>query len=136
MSARAAPWGVVLLATFLATATVILVAAGLALLLPGSAMEVVWLVYPARRAILMPYRVWLGPGFLGLAVLMAAASVGCVQRRRWGWRLAVTIFAVNGLSDAAQVIFGRVVEGGIGVVVAGAVLFYLMRANVRAEYRP
>ena len=99
-------------------------------------METVWLAYPARRAVLMPYRPWLGPGFLGLAMVMAAASVGSFRQRRWGWRVAVTIFAVNGLSDAVQMILGHLVEGGIGVLVAGAVLFYLMRASVRAEYRP
>ncbi len=99
-------------------------------------MEVIWLAYPPRRGILMPYHASLGPGFLGLAVVMAAASVGCFLQRRWGWRLAVTIFAVNGLSDAGQLIVGHVVEGAIGVVVAGAILFYLMRASVRAEYRP
>jgi hypothetical protein len=132
---RARPWGIILIAVFFALATVILVSVGLALVFPGSALEAVWLAYPARRAILMPYRVWLGPGFLALAVIMAAASVGGFRQRRWGWWLAVAIFAVNGLSDAAQLLLGHIVEGGIGVLAAGAILFYLTRPGIKHAYR-
>ena len=130
----AKPFGVTLIAIFFALATCILIGAGAALLLPGSRLEAIWLVYPARRAMLMPYRAWLGPGFLALAVAMASASVGCFLRRRWGWRLATLIFAVNGLGDALQLFMGRFVEGGIGVAAAGAILFYLSRPAVRAAF--
>jgi hypothetical protein len=46
----------------------------------------------------MPYRVWLAPVFLMLAIVMVSASIGCFRRRICGWRLAVAIFLVNGLS--------------------------------------
>ncbi len=98
-------------------------------------MEAVWRLYPARRALLMPYRLWLGPGFLMLAIAMASASAGCFLKRPWGWWLSAMIFAINGLSDAAQILIGRVLEGGIGVTAAGAILFYLSRPNVRGAFR-
>ena len=135
MSADTRPWGVVLLAIFFLAATMILVGVGVALLLPGSLMETVWLTYPERRAILMPHRLWLAPAFLSLAVAVAAASIGCFKQRTWGWWLATTIFAVNGLSDAGQIVLGHVAEGVTGVLVAGAILFYLTRPNVRAAYK-
>jgi hypothetical protein len=135
MRQSGAPRGALLFAIFFAVSTVILVSVGLALLLPGTVMETVWRAYPARRALLMPYREWLGPVFLGLAAVMAAASIGCFRQRRWGWWLAVAIFAVNGLGDAGQLLLGHFVEGGIGVAVAGLILFYLMRRKVRAEYQ-
>lgn len=135
MTARARPWGVFLIALFFAAATVILVGVGLALLFPGSPMEAVWRSYPARRAVLMPHHAWLGPAFLALAVAMAAASIGNFRQRHWGWSLAVAIFAVNGLSDAGQIALGHVAEGAIGVLAAGAILFYLLRPKVRAAYR-
>jgi len=135
MSAATRPWGVVLLAIFFLAATIILVGAGLALLLPGSLMETVWLIYPERRALLMPHRLWLAPAFLSLACAMAAASVGSFKQRKWGWWLATTIFAVNGLSDAGQIVLGHVAEGVIGVLVAGAILFFLTRPTVRAAYK-
>jgi hypothetical protein len=123
-----------LIAIFFGAATVILIAAGLALLLPGTAAEIVWRLYPARQALLMPYREWLGPGFLALSAVMAAASFGCFARRRWAWGLAVAIFAANGIGDIAQLAMGHVVEGGIGVAVTAAVLFYLSRAATKAAF--
>ena len=67
-------------------------------------LEVIWKLYPARRAMFMPYRVWLGPGFLILAIVMASASIGCFRRRIWSWWLAVVIFLINGLSEAGQIL--------------------------------
>jgi hypothetical protein len=126
--------GIVLIAVFFAVATFILVAVGGALLFPGSTLEAIWRLYPVRRALLLPYRAWLAPGFLMLAVAMASASIGCFRLRKWGWWLAVTIFAINGLGDAIQIFLGHFPEGGVGVAVAGAVLFYLSRPMVRNSF--
>jgi len=82
----------------------------------------------------MPYRTWLGPAFLTLAIVMVSASIGCFRRHIWGWWLAVAIFVVNGLSDVAQIFMGHFLEGGIGVAAAGVILFYLSRPNVRGAF--
>jgi len=97
-------------------------------------LEVIWKLYPARRAVLMPYRGWLGPAFLTLAIVMASASIGCFRRRIWGWWLAVVIFLINGLSDAGQILIGHFLEGSIGVAVAGVLVFYLSRPHVRGVF--
>ena len=128
--------GVFLIALFFAIATCILLGVGTALLLPGSKLEIIWKLYPARRAMLMLYRVWLGPGFLILAIVMASASIGCFRRRIWGWWLAVVIFLINGLSDAGQILIGYFLEGGVGVAIAGVILFYLSRPHVRKTREP
>jgi hypothetical protein len=128
------PFRVFLIALFFAISTCILLGVGTALLLPGSKLEVIWKLYPARRAVLMPYRVWLGPGFLILAIVMASASIGWFRRRIWGWWLAVVIFPINGLSDAGQILIGHFLEGGVGVAVAGVILFYLSRPHVRGAF--
>ena len=65
---------------------------------------------------------------------MVSASVGCFRRRIWGWWLAIAIFTINGLSDAGQILIGHFLEGGIGVAVAGAILFYLSRPKVRGTF--
>jgi len=93
------PFGVFLIAIFFAVASCILLNVGTALLLPGSKLGAIWVLYPARRSLLMPYRIWLGPEFLALAIGMIAASTGCFRQRKWGWWLAVGIFLVNGISD-------------------------------------
>jgi hypothetical protein len=51
VSGRGMPWGVFLIAVFFAIAICILVSVGTALLLPGSAMEAIWKLYPARRSL-------------------------------------------------------------------------------------
>jgi len=79
----------------------------------------------------MTYRMWLRPGFLILAVVMASPSIGCFRRRIWGWRQAIAIFVINGLGDAGQIFIGHLLEGGIGVAVAGAILFCLSRPKAR-----
>jgi hypothetical protein len=82
----------------------------------------------------MPYRMWLGPAFLMLAIVMVSASIGCFRRRMWGWWLAVAIFLVNGLSDIAQISMGHFLGGGIAISAAAAILFYLSRPNVRGAF--
>jgi hypothetical protein len=47
---------------------------------------------------------------------------------------AVAIFSVNGLGDAAQLLTGRLLEGGIGVSVAAAILYFLARPKVRGTF--
>jgi len=131
---RTKPFGIFLIATFFAVASCILLSVGMALLLPGSKLEAIWVLYPARRSLLMPYRMWLGPGFLALAIGTIAASTGCFRQRKWGWWLAVGIFLVNGISDAGQILLGHFLEGGIGVAVAGAILLYLLQPKVRATF--
>jgi hypothetical protein len=131
---RRKPLGIFLIAIFFALASCILLSVGVALLLPGSKLETIWVLYPARRSLLIPYRIWLGPGFLTLAIGMLVASVGCFRHRKWGWWLAAAIFIVNGISDTGQILLGRLLEGGIGVAVAGAILLYLSQPKVRATF--
>lgn len=128
------PLGITLLTVFFALATCVLVAVGAALLLPGSKLEAIWTLYPARRVLLMPDRQWLGPAFLVLAAATASATAGCLLQRRWGWRLAVAIFAVNGLGDVAQLFMGHFPEGVVGIAVAAAMLVYLWRPAVREAF--
>jgi hypothetical protein len=125
--------GILLIAIFFALSTCIVLAAGAALLWPGTSLERIWSLYPARRAMLMPYRSVLGPLFLVLFPIMACASIGNFLNRRWGWWLAVGIFSANGLGDVIQLFMGRLIEGGIGVAVAGSILFYLTRLKIRQE---
>lgn len=124
----------ILLALFFAVATGILVVAGLALTVPGTPADLIWSPLPSRRGMLMPYRQWMGPAFLGLALVMAAASLGCLRRRKWGWRLALAIFAVNGFGDLAQLALGHVLEGAVGVTVAALILFALTRPRVKSAF--
>lgn len=120
---------------FLALATLLSALAGASLLAPGGPLDVIWRVKPKAHAELLAMGPLAGIGFLGLSVIMAAASVGCFARRRWGWGLAVVIFVVNGLADGARIAFGAPLEGAIGVTAAALIVWWLAQVRVRATFR-
>ena len=119
---------------FFALATVICAAAGLSLMEPGSLLDWMWRIKPAEHEQLFRLGPIIVVGFLGLAVLMAFASLGCFMRRRWGWILAIAIFLVNGLGDAARILWGAPVEGILGVVVVAVIIWWLTRTRVHALF--
>jgi hypothetical protein len=124
----------VLLASFFAFATAMCALAGLSLLTPGGALQWVWRFKPDEYRQLHAFGAAAGAGFLALGVVMAVAAVGCFGRLAWGRRLAFAIIAVNAAGDSARAFSGAPGEGAVGVVVAGAILWWLTRAPVRAAF--
>ena len=55
------------------------------------------------------------------------------MRRRWVWTPHITIDITQILGGLVNLFLGRVVEGMIGIVAAGALLLHLSRADVRAH---
>jgi hypothetical protein len=126
--------GIVLLAIFFDLASLILFATGIALLCPGTAFDTIWLLAPERAWTLMPYRLWLGPLFLVLALPVACTSYGFFRQKAWARTLAIAIFAANGLGDAAQAASGHLLTGLLGVCIAGLVLLFLTDRAVSATF--
>lgn len=123
-----------LLGVFFALTTAILLAVGLTLVMPGTSFDAIWLLRPSRQAMLMPYRMLLGPGFLALTVPMALAGFGCFARRPWARRLAIAIFAANGTGDFVQLLMGHAAEGLIGIAVAGLLVYALTRPRAKEAF--
>jgi hypothetical protein len=122
------------MAVFSAAAAMLLVVTGLSLLVPAGPLDAIWRVAESKHAILLPYGRLVGAGFLIMAIVAGAASVGCYRRRPWGWRIAVAALVVNGIGDAGQILAGRVFEGVFGVAIAAAILFWLTRKGVREQF--
>ncbi|HEY1467702.1 MAG TPA: hypothetical protein VGF61_01565 [Candidatus Acidoferrum sp.] len=93
-----------------------------------------WALNPRAHKELAPFGKAIGIPFLLLAVTLAVAGMGWLKRRLWEWRLAVAIIATQVLGDLVNVFLGRVVEGSMGVAIAGALLFYVLRPGVRAVF--
>lgn len=89
---------------FFAIATVITIAAGVSLLMPGSILDAMWRIKAEEHQQLLQIALPASMGFFVLAVVMAAASMGSFLRRRWAWRLAIVIFIVNGLGDGVRIL--------------------------------
>jgi hypothetical protein len=108
--------------------------AGTTLLWRGTVLERMWSLNPTARKQLMAFGGMAGVLFLLLGATLAVAGIGWFKRRLWGWWLAVFIMAIQALGDLVNVLRGDVVKGAIGFTIAGGLLFYLLRSEVRAAF--
>ncbi len=108
--------------------------AGTTLLWRGTVLDRAWKLNPTAYQQLAPLGLPAGILFLFLSAALAAAAIGWFRRRLWGWRLAVAIIAIQVAGDLVNVIRGDFVKGGIGVVIAGALLFYLLQPKVSMAF--
>jgi hypothetical protein len=109
--------------------------AGTTLVWPGTVLDNIWaLNRPAYKQLALAGRP-VGVLFLLLSATLLAAAVGWFQRRLWGWRLAVVIICTQVAGDIFNFVRGDHLRGGIGLAIAGALLFYLLRPNVRTAFQ-
>ena len=52
----------------------------------------------------------------------------------WGWKLAIVIIATQVLGDVTNCLRGDLLRGGTGVIIAGALLLFLLQSTVRATF--
>jgi hypothetical protein len=110
--------------------------AGATLIIRGSAFDRMWALNPRAYNELAPLGRAVGIPFLLLGIALTLAGIGWFKRRYWGWQLAVVIVVIQVAGGFVHVFLGHVVQGGIGVTIPGALLYYLTRTNVRAAFRP
>ena len=108
--------------------------AGTTLVWQGGPLDRIWSLNPRAHEELAPFGKGVGIPFLFLAATLAAASLGWFKRRRWGWRLAVAIIATQILGDLVNIFRRDLLRGGIGLLIAGALLFYLLRPRLRSAF--
>jgi hypothetical protein len=108
--------------------------ASISLLWRGTSLDRIWSLNPAAYKQLVPLGRFVGVLFLLLGTALATAGIGWFRRRLWGWRLAVAIIATQVVGDVTNCIRGDWLHGGIGVVIAGAVLLFLLRPIVKRAF--
>ena len=128
------PAGFTAIGIFLFFGAVMATLAATTLLWRGTALDRVWSLNPAAYKQLAPLGAAVGILFLMLGATLATAGIGWFRRRIWGWRLAVVIIATQVLGDIANCVRGDLLRGGTGVVIAGALLLYLLRPKIRAAF--
>jgi hypothetical protein len=121
---------------FLVFAAVVATLAGTSLRWPRTYLDDMWILNPPAHRELAPYGPLVGLLFLLLGATLAVAAAGWFKRKVWGWWLAVAVIGTQVLGDLLNASSGRVVEGAIGVTIAGLLLFYLTRPQVRAAFKP
>lgn len=104
------------------------------LLLPGTFLDSLWALNPTAQRQLTAVGNRAGLLFVLLSFILAVAAIGWFKSRPWGWRLAVIILAVHLAGDVGNILVGRVLQGVLGVMVASALLVYLLRPATRAQF--
>ena len=108
--------------------------AAFTLLWPGTALDRMWKLNPTVYKQLAPQGCLVGILFLLLGTALAAAGIGWFRRRLWGWRLAIIIIGTQVLGDIVNCVRGDLLRGGTGVVIAGALLLFLLQPKTRAMF--
>src|SRR5260370_437639 len=132
--ATRSPRGVRALGIFLLFGAVMASLVGMTLVWRGTTLDRLWTLNPRAYKELAPYGKAVGIPFLLLGVTLAVAAMGWLKRCLWGWRLAVGIIAAQVLGDLVNALMGDLVRGGVGFVIAGALLVYLLRPEVRTAF--
>ncbi|HEY2109788.1 MAG TPA: hypothetical protein VGH17_07790 [Candidatus Acidoferrales bacterium] len=127
-------FGLTAMAVFLFFGAAMATFAGITLLFPGSFLDPIWRLNPDAGEQLRQLGRGVGIAFLGLGAAMIAAAVGWIKRHFWGWALAVVIVASQVLGDLVNAFRGEWLKGVLGAAIAGALLVYLTRRNVRDAF--
>jgi hypothetical protein len=128
------PRGMMAMGIFLFFGASMAALAAVTLLWPGTILDRTWVLNPTAHLRLEPLGKPAGILFLILAATLARAGAGWLRRRKWGWWLAVIIIGTQVAGDAVNMVLGEFWRGALGAVIAGAVLFYLLRPKTRAAF--
>jgi hypothetical protein len=128
------PKGIILVGMFLFFGAMMASLAGTSLIWRGTVLDRMWAINAAAYRRLAPFGKTVGIPFLLLGATLAVAGTGWFRRRRWGWRLAAAIIATQVLGDLVNAFTGEVVKGAVEFIIAGALLIYLVRPQIRASF--
>lgn len=128
------PPGFTAIGIFLFFGAIMASVAAAALLAPGTILDRLWSLNPSAHARLAPHGRIIGFLFLPLTTALACAGAGWFRRRQWGWMLTIAIMAIQALGDMINLVTGDYLRGATGLIIVGALLFYLLRPRVRAVF--
>ena len=128
------PPGFTAIGIFLFFGAIMASLAATTLLWRGTALDRLWVLNPTAYKQLARLGDIVGILFLVLSVALTTAAIGWFRRRLWGWKLAVVIIATQVLGDVANCLRGDLLRGGTGVIIAGALLVFLLQSKVRAAF--
>jgi hypothetical protein len=131
-SEKGTPRGLTATGIFLLFGTVMAFLAGTTLVWRGTFLDRMWVLNPRAYEELAPLGKPAGFLFLLLAVALILAGTGWLKRRRWGWQLTIAIIGTQVLGDVTNIFYGRIIQGVVGVAIAGALLLYITRPFIRA----
>jgi len=109
--------------------------AGTMLIWPGTKLDRLWSLNESAHAELRRVGSYIGPFFWVLSVTLVGAAVGWYRQKMWAFRLTVAIVCIQVAGDLVNLARGDFVRGAAGVLIAGALLLYLLRSNIRTAFQ-
>jgi hypothetical protein len=128
------PFGFVAVGTFLFFGATMASLAAITLLWHGTVLDRAWRLNPAAYRQLAPLGSKVGIAFLLLSTALLVSGIGWFHRRLWAWRLAAVIIAIQILGDVFNLARGDLLGGATGVLIASALLLYLLSSRIRSEF--
>ena len=128
------PRGFTAIGVFLFFGAVMASLAATTLLWRGTVLDRLWTLNPTAYKQLAPLGRIVGILFLALSAALITAGIGWFQRRLWGWRSVVVIISTQVLGDVVSCVRGDWLRGGTGVIIAGALLLFLLQPRIRAAF--
>ncbi len=130
------PAGFAIIGGFFCFGSLMAAFAAVTLFYPGTVLDRAWsLNRPAYIALSALGRMVAVP-FLVLSIVLFVAALGWFRRQYWGWLLGTTVIATNLAADFVHALLGDWLRSGVGIIIAGLLLFYLTRPAVRTYFLP
>ena len=120
---------------FLAFGSCMAALAGTMLIWPGTKLDRLWSLNESAHAELRRVGSYIGPFFWVLSVTLVGAAVGWYRQKMWAFRLTVAIVCIQVAGDLVNLARGDFVRGAAGVLIAGPLLLYLLRSNIRTAFQ-
>ena len=128
------PAGITAIGVFWFFGAVMAAYACVTLFWPGTILDRLWELNISAHVQLLLMGRAIAFLFLVLGAALLATGIGWSKRRAWGWTLGVILLATQVTGDLANAAMGEYVRGGVGVLIAGSLLFYLLRPNVKQVF--
>ncbi len=135
VKSKTRPGGITALSVFFLAGAAISLTSCVSMLFPGGFLEPMWRINPRAREAFAGMGPWAIVLLCVVCLACALSAIGLWRGLSWGHRLAVTLIAINLVSDIANVVLGTEPRAAIGVPIAAAILVYLMSKRVRFYFQ-
>jgi uncharacterized membrane protein (DUF2068 family) len=99
------------------------------LLFPGTALDSLWRLNPDAHASFQSIGKAAFLLMLPIGIACGFAAIGLWRRKVWGIWLAIVILSANIAGDLLNVVARRDYRALIGILIAGAMIYYLARCR-------
>jgi uncharacterized membrane protein (DUF2068 family) len=103
------------------------------LLFPGTVLDSLWRLNPDAHAAFQTIGAWAVALMLAVGIACGITAIGLWRGASWGSQMAIVILIVNAIGDLSNVVLRHDYHGLIGLPIAAAIIFWLIRPSPNRE---